>query len=97
MANVQCLFIPVNTNNGTRTSCTNSILGGAIQGTENTPLTGSPSSGFSTAVGTTGTLLSSPSNNIAPDLVLKYVIEPGWGHYEVKAIGRVFHDRVYPE
>jgi len=96
VANVQCLFIPTDTTIA-RSSCTNLILGGAIQGTENTPLTGSPSSGFSVAAGTSGNLLSSPSNNIAPDLVLKYAIEPGWGHYEVKAIGRVFHDRVYPE
>jgi TolA-binding protein len=96
VANVQCLFIPTDTSIA-RSSCTGLILGGAIQGTENTPLTGSPSSGFSLAAGTSGNLLSSPSNNIAPDLVLKYAIEPGWGHYEVKAIGRVFHDRVYPQ
>jgi hypothetical protein len=33
------------------------------------------------------------STDLAPDLVGKVVFEPGWGHYEVKAIGRFFRDR----
>lgn len=34
------------------------------------------------------------STNLAPDLLAKVVFEPGWGHYEVKALGRFFRDRV---
>lgn len=37
------------------------------------------------------------SFNAAPDLIAKIAIEPGFGHYEAKAIGRFFRDRVYPE
>ena len=33
------------------------------------------------------------STDIAPDLIGKVVFEPGWGHYEIKAIGRFFRDR----
>jgi len=33
------------------------------------------------------------STDIAPDLIGKLVFEPGWGHYEIKAIGRFFRDR----
>lgn len=39
---------------------------------------------------------SVPSSNMAPDLVVKLAVEPGWGHYEIKAVGKVFRDRVYP-
>ncbi len=35
-----------------------------------------------------------PSNNVAPDLVTKLAFDPGWGHYEIKALGRFFRDRV---
>jgi len=34
------------------------------------------------------------STNLAPDLIAKAVFEPGWGHYEIKALGRAFRDRV---
>ena len=34
------------------------------------------------------------STNMAPDLLAKVVFEPGWGHFEVKALGRAFRDRV---
>ena len=34
------------------------------------------------------------STDIAPDLVAKVAFEPGWGHYEIKAIGRFFRDRL---
>ncbi|HEY0796269.1 MAG TPA: hypothetical protein VGD64_10850 [Acidisarcina sp.] len=36
------------------------------------------------------------SYNVAPDFVVKAVMEPGWGHYEVFGIGRFFRDRIYP-
>lgn len=34
------------------------------------------------------------SNSAAPDVVAKLAFEPGWGHYEVKGVGRVFEDRL---
>ena len=34
--------------------------------------------------------------NIAPDLVAKIAVEPGWGHWEAFGIGRFFRDRIYP-
>jgi hypothetical protein len=34
------------------------------------------------------------SIDAAPDFVGKVAFEPGWGHYEIGAIGRVFRDRV---
>jgi len=33
------------------------------------------------------------STDLAPDLIGKVVLEPGWGHFEVKALGRFFRDR----
>lgn len=34
------------------------------------------------------------STNVAPDLIAKVAFDPRFGHYEVKAIGRVFRDRL---
>ncbi len=34
------------------------------------------------------------STNLAPDLIGKVAWEPGWGHYEFKALGRFFRDRI---
>ena len=34
------------------------------------------------------------STNLAPDLIAKVAWEPGWGHYEFKALGRFFRDRI---
>ena len=34
------------------------------------------------------------STNLAPDIIAKAAFEPGWGHYEVKALGRFFRDRI---
>jgi hypothetical protein len=33
------------------------------------------------------------STDLAPDLIGKVAFEPGWGHFEVKALGRFFRDR----
>jgi len=59
--------------------------------------------GFNTSTNATSpssvfTLSNTPgangiSTDIAPDLIGKLVFEPGWGHFEVKAIGRFFRDR----
>ena len=34
------------------------------------------------------------STTLAPDLVAKIAYEPGWGHFEIKALGRFFRDRI---
>jgi hypothetical protein len=34
------------------------------------------------------------STNLAPDLLAKVAFEPGWGHFEIKALGRFFRDRI---
>lgn len=34
------------------------------------------------------------STTLAPDLLAKVAFEPGWGHYEIKAVGRLFRDRL---
>jgi hypothetical protein len=36
------------------------------------------------------------SFNEAPDLILKAAFDPGWGHYELIAIGGTPHETVYP-
>lgn len=33
------------------------------------------------------------STDLAPDMIGKVVMEPGWGHWEIKALGRFFRDR----
>jgi len=34
------------------------------------------------------------STSLAPDLLAKVAFEPGWGHFEIKAVGRFFRDRI---
>jgi hypothetical protein len=34
------------------------------------------------------------STTLAPDLLAKVALEPGWGHFEIKALGRFFRDRI---
>jgi len=34
------------------------------------------------------------STNVAPDLIAKVAFDPGFGHYEIKAVGRTFRDRM---
>ena len=49
--------------------------------------------------GTLGGLLNNQANysfNLSPDFVAKAAFEPGWGHYEIYGIARLFRDRVYP-
>jgi hypothetical protein len=35
------------------------------------------------------------SNDIAPDIVEKFALDPGWGHYELVGLQRWFGDRVF--
>jgi len=51
----------------------------------------SPGSGF-TLSNTPGA--NGVSTDLAPDLIGKIAFEPGFGHYEIKALGRFFRDRV---
>jgi hypothetical protein len=49
--------------------------------------------------GTSGGLYNPLGNyafNLAPDFVVKAVLEPGFGHYEVFGVLSSFHDRVFP-
>jgi multidrug efflux pump subunit AcrA (membrane-fusion protein) len=49
--------------------------------------------------GTTGGLYNSGANysfNAMPDIIVKAAFEPGFGHYEIFAIGSRFRDRIYP-
>jgi hypothetical protein len=57
-----------------------------VLGFSNSPNAASPSSGF--VPGATGL-----STNLGPDLIAKLAFEPGWGHYELKLLGRFFRDR----
>jgi hypothetical protein len=36
------------------------------------------------------------SNNVAPDVIEKFALDPGWGHYEVYGLQRWFADQVSP-
>jgi len=69
---------------------------GEIQGLANSTSTVAPNNGYLNALSGANAITGNPSTNPAPDLVAKLAFEPGWGHYEVKAIGRWFRDRVYP-
>ena len=52
----------------------------AAAGTNLLPFLANYSNGFSTS--------------LAPDLLAKVAFEPGWGHFEIKALGRFFRDRI---
>lgn len=49
--------------------------------------------------GNSGGLYNSTANysfNATPDVIIKAAFEPGFGHYELFAVGSRFRDRVYP-
>jgi hypothetical protein len=51
------------------------------------------------SAGNAGGLYNATANysfNVAPDFIAKMAIEPGWGHWELFGIGRLFRDRIYP-
>jgi type II secretory pathway pseudopilin PulG len=51
------------------------------------------------SAGTGGGLYNETTNysfNYTPDFVVKAVLEPGWGHWELFGIERNFRDRIYP-
>jgi hypothetical protein len=68
--------------------------------------TNAPTNFFFGSAGNTGGLYNSTgngstaqnySNNVAPDIIVKYTVDPKFGHFEVGGIGRFFRDRYYPE
>jgi hypothetical protein len=68
--------------------------------------TNSPTNFFFGSAGNTGGLYNSTgngstaqnySNNVAPDVIVKYTADPKFGHFEVGGIARFFRDRYYPE
>jgi len=70
-------------------------------GLYNSAVTGCSSSlvttaGVVTGVTTTCTPAASYSFNATPDVIVKAVAEPGFGHYEIFGIFSRFRDRVYP-
>ena len=40
--------------------------------------------------------LANISFNEAPDILAKAAFDPGFGHYEIFGIGRIFHETIYP-
>ena len=65
-----------------------------VQGFNTSPNAQSPSSFFTTSA-TPGA--NGISTDIAPDVLGKVVFEPGWGHWEIKGLLRVFRDRLNAE
>jgi len=58
-----------------------------------------PSNYLIGSTGTGGGLYDNQANysfNMAPDLIAKIAVEPGWGHWEAFGIGRFYRDRIYP-
>ncbi|MBB5059461.1 uncharacterized small protein (DUF1192 family) [Granulicella aggregans] len=67
--------------------------------------TNAPTNFFFGSAGNTGGLYNSTgngstaqnySNNVAPDIIVKYSADTKFGHYEVGGIARFFRDRYYP-
>lgn len=50
--------------------------------------------GTTTTIANTATV--NYSSNLSPDFIGKVAFEPGFGHYEVFVIGRIFRNRIYP-
>jgi Skp family chaperone for outer membrane proteins len=45
---------------------------------------------------TANTNIANISFNQAPDILMKFTTDPGWGHYELFGIARFAHETVYP-
>ncbi len=60
---------------------------------------GTPTTTVINNPGVGGGLLPSTNNyslDFAPDVIAKFAIDPGWGHYELYGMGRGFRDRYEP-
>jgi hypothetical protein len=61
--------------------------------------TNAPANFFFGSAGNASGLFNSTanySNNVAPDVVVKYTADPSFGHFEVGGVARFFRDRYYP-
>lgn len=71
-------------------------LGGGTN-CSNAPVAGPTINGVvTTGLAPCSTFASGLSVNMAPDLIAKVALEPGWGHFELGVLGRIFRDRVAP-
>jgi hypothetical protein len=55
-----------------------------------------PANGATGAAGGTFAATNTLATDFMPDIVAKVAFEPGWGHYEIKGLMRVFRDKFYP-
>ena len=82
--------------------------GGLYNGAASDGSSTTSSCSISTTTSTTGTTsstitclpvvppaLTTYAINPVPDLIAKIAFDPGWGHYEIFGINRVFRDRIY--
>jgi hypothetical protein len=77
------------------------FLGGALENPEILNPAGSnlPTNYMLGSAGTGGGLYNLNANysfNYSPDIIVKAVLEPGWGHWELIGIQRTFRTRIYP-
>jgi hypothetical protein len=74
-------------------------FGGSLENDQILPGGSNPANEFLGSAGVGGGLFNLNANysfNLAPELVLKLAVEPGWGHWELFGVGRFFRNRVYP-
>jgi hypothetical protein len=77
------------------------VIGAAAENAEtlNPAGSGLPLNELIGSGGNGGGLYNSTANysfNMAPDIIAKIAVEPGWGHWEAFGIGRFFRARIYP-
>jgi len=76
-------------------------LGAAVENAETLNPAGQnlPTNYIFGSTGTGGGLFNLNANysfNYAPDIIVKAVLEPGWGHWELFGVQRTLRNRVYP-
>ena len=76
-------------------------IAGANGGNYNAGTTGNPScstslSGSTYTTSCTEGNLTTYAINPSPDFIVKAAFDPGYGHYEIIGIARLFRDRIYP-
>jgi hypothetical protein len=80
-----------------KTLNSNVSLAAALDNPQSLPFGAGTQEGLATAGGGTYAGGATYSTNLAPDLIVKLAYDnPRLGHYEIKALGRAFRDRVAP-
>jgi hypothetical protein len=78
----------------------NQAVAASIEGAQTVlAATNPPYNFFFGAAGVSGGLFNPTanySNNVAPDVIVKYTADPKFGHFEVGGVARFFRDRYYP-